>query len=1659
MGTAARVGCMGVLAEKYRPSEVERAARELWATRGWPRPDGVIGRSTAPVVRQYLGSLLPGDDPGLVAFRSVAADADARYLGLAGRRALGTLRRDFDGEEPTGALLQGLSVWTGGSAGSPVDTGDRHAGIETLLGRIAALGLVVTRDTSLRICPSCAQARTPERIIYQQEEGDAYLVRFPLPVTEGVVHALVWVDAPWRLLGASALLVNPTLPYVVARYRRRGVDERILTSRASLARLLEWLPGGEVEVMEEGNGTHWQGRAYQYPLRHEFPMGGELSPPSGTVLAVPDVTDSGTGIVPLVPGHGGTDAQIADRLGITGWPLVTPRGQLDFNLAHKYSGLDLTTANEFVARDLAENGALFARLRVRRGVPHCALCGTALVWAPGRAWCLEPTRLPAERRDLYRRLLPHDPPVGQVEVAAWPVSEPQTASPGPGVVSLLECPQCERLAPLSAGPECTCGNHRNPVARRLLPSIAGALGAWARFDPFPPGDSAWLYVNERRRAPAVVHHLAAMSGVSGAPNDVGLTLLPGVPEGGMPELVASLGADAVRAALVRGERREGSGPTFPDRCAQEARRLERFWSVARDTLDRCDAGMLATFAQPIAGSLGELETEDRALLARWERVRLAVLADYDHQAAGAAYRALARFMATDLEEYVARVRPRLDRSATTPTRRGALRTLHHVLRGITIDLAPVAPHIAEVVHGALVPGRTSLFETSVDPLDSAVLDESSMKAWDRWGSVERAIARFRRRVGLAPSTAIPAIVAVAPNDELAAHLRSDRSTVQRLARVTKFEAFGPGTPWTGRQRTLEPVLSEIQRAYPTEANQILHLLRRMPARKRGEAATGEELSVVIHGLSRRILPSMVQYTETLPERFVPIPWELGELYAELPAPQPVPKQVPPPVSPDAFRLLARVERALRRASATEGYRPGPVLVAVVDPLASELRASATVLASFLGVPEVRVVDPSAEVPGPKEVYGRTRTGVRWWAQLTGIPPRPRRSKHRALRPRMPRVRAGKSLGGILGGDVDYASDEEVTKVEQIRSLAQELDGVLGAPLLGPTKIATAWAAGFRSTDDFRAAPFERIERLRGFERPIADQLVRKLGGVVPPPAARPRRTLTALPPPSDGGPGLPEVRHYAEDSVPVPPPPFAGLSVERPAPSPPPGRLRTSPAATVPPVPAIKASMPVPPAPPSGLEEPPVEKVPYVAPPVDSPQDSAPDAMAVEPAPPPPAEPAVADSATFSAAPAAPQSPVPVPENALEPAAEVRPDDDPDTSAPGVPLTEDLPAPPSTEITAESPSPPVPLEAMAPPSIETAPEAPSPTASTPGPEDRPEPAPGVTESDRAAEANVSVEGIPAEPGAQRVDAPLPLDAPTTPEGPSDETVSPAPTPREVTPEPNLEAPPNVDPPDSPAASIDPTVPPEVVAEPPPSPPAEPSEAAVPPDATLAAEAPVPGPAEIDAPASTVEVPSSSQDEPVPEAEGGTDVTPAVPETVTVTEPPPSPPDLPSPPPEVLPVAPLPPPTPIGGISLIVAPSYLPAFSQFLEATAAGHRGLCVVRESPDRLRAHVGPRPVEIYWLTNLGRGLTLRPNDLEAYGAFLQKAVEQDRITAVFLEGIEYLTRVHGSERIIERLSAFHVQAQAHQARVWVYLHPDLLPAADLAQFTAAFGGAASAD
>ena len=977
---------------------------------------------------------------------------------------------------------------------------------------------------------------------------------------------------------------------------------------------------------------------------------------------------------------------------------MTPKGRFDVLLVHKYSGLELESATEFAERDLDEEGAIFARLQVRRGVPHCSRCGTALIWAPGRAWCLEPSRLPPDRVSIYRSLLPNDRPIERLEAVPWPVSEPQR-SDDPHAITLLECTSCDRLESTEDTAErCPCGGRRKPVRRRLLPAFDTAASAWAGVDPFPAADSVRLYVNERRRAPTLVHHIAAMSGVAGIPGEVRLSVLPTVPETDFAELLASRGADAVRCALVRAQASEGATATFPERALQEARRLAAFWSAARDVLGRVDGTALASYGQPIAGFLGELEPEDRALLARFESLRIQCLVDYDRSAPGLVHRRLFQFLENDLVTYLRWVGPRLSLEGTPPSKRAALRTLLHVVSSSTLILGPIAPHFAEAIHRALRRSRASLFEEAALGVDRSLLDEFRAKSWQRWVSIVRAVERTRRQLHMPPDELLPTIVLIVGDESTANELRAEAPVLGRLARVQKVEVGSPGAPWGGRRRELRPRESEIQRVYPSRATQLIHLLRRMPERKAADLTTAQGFTMVVSGQPTQIMSSMVEWIETVPEHFVPVAWSAGELYAELPVGR-VPSGIPPPpLSADGFQLVQRIAQRLRTRA--HGSRP-TVIVAAGGPLGSEIAGLSEAISKHLGLAELRVVASDAELPRTGRGFGRTKAGAPWSFHVAGLALSERPPKSHPARPRGARVRPVFAPGELAPIVTNYADDAIVAREAAIRSLGEELDQILGAPLLGPAKVGIAWDAGLQSVDAFREAPWITLAALPGFGTPIASALVTKFGGIVPP--LPPRIGRTAPEEVDDNGSGASlDPSRWTE--------PRARKRAPQPA------APATSPIVPPPPVEVLRAPEappslpPVTPEPVLPLEEPPTT--------VDR-EGAAPDATVPAPEATPSETPEPVELAEDSPPEIASTSPLPEisPEPNVEVAAEPEVPPTGETGAAENPPPEMAAPNPDDRAATETPLPPTEPAvaeewALTPPVVEAT-EAPAPTASPP----------------------------------------------------------------------------------------------------------------------------------------------------------------------------------------------------------------------------------------------------------------------------------------------------------------------------------------------------------
>ncbi|MCI4351727.1 MAG: DUF835 domain-containing protein, partial [Thermoplasmata archaeon] len=134
-----------------------------------------------------------------------------------------------------------------------------------------------------------------------------------------------------------------------------------------------------------------------------------------------------------------------------------------------------------------------------------------------------------------------------------------------------------------------------------------------------------------------------------------------------------------------------------------------------------------------------------------------------------------------------------------------------------------------------------------------------------------------------------------------------------------------------------------------------------------------------------------------------------------------------------------------------------------------------------------------------------------------------------------------------------------------------------------------------------------------------------------------------------------------------------------------------------------------------------------------------------------------------------------------------------------------------------------------------------------------------------------------------------------------------------------------------------------------------------------------------------------------------------------------------------------------GVAIFEGDSTDPVWNRFLDSTAAGHRGICLSREFPFRLRALLGPRNVEVIWLSNAGRDNAMRPGELGPIEERLRAAVRDLGVTAVYLESLEYLIRLHGPEKIQTYLVELDGLARQQRARIFVPVNPSLIDPAVL--------------
>jgi isoleucyl-tRNA synthetase len=215
---------------------------------------------------------------------------------------------------------------------------------------------------------------------YETVTDPSVYVRLPLtaPLLGHEADLLIWTTTPWTLVANTAVAVNPTVTYVLARSEKGTfvVAEPLLGAAL----------GAEAEVLATMPGTELAGLAYRRP----FDL---VDIPDAHIVVLADyvtVTD-GTGLVHQAPAFGAEDLAVGRANGLPVVNPVGPNGHFHDDVP-LVGGEFFKAADPILIRDLKERGLLFRSQRFEHPYPHCWRCHTPLMYYAQPSWYIRTTK-------------------------------------------------------------------------------------------------------------------------------------------------------------------------------------------------------------------------------------------------------------------------------------------------------------------------------------------------------------------------------------------------------------------------------------------------------------------------------------------------------------------------------------------------------------------------------------------------------------------------------------------------------------------------------------------------------------------------------------------------------------------------------------------------------------------------------------------------------------------------------------------------------------------------------------------------------------------------------------------------------------------------------------------------------------------------------------------------------------------------------------------------------------------------------------------------------------------------------------------------------------------------------------------------------------------
>ncbi|ODS40483.1 isoleucine--tRNA ligase [Candidatus Altiarchaeales archaeon WOR_SM1_SCG] len=192
---------------------------------------------------------------------------------------------------------------------------------------------------------------------------------------------LIWTTTPWTLPANAAIAVHPDYDYVKIK-----LGDEILILAEGLLGVIE-KTGREYKILNKFKGIELEGLRYEPMLNIPIQQGF-----SHRIVLAPELVtlEDGTGCVHIAPGHGVEDEAVGAKNNLQKLSPVNPSGKFT---TEPYMEIYVRDANKIIINDLKNSGNLLAEETVFHRYPHCWRCKTPLILRTTNQWFLAVSKI------------------------------------------------------------------------------------------------------------------------------------------------------------------------------------------------------------------------------------------------------------------------------------------------------------------------------------------------------------------------------------------------------------------------------------------------------------------------------------------------------------------------------------------------------------------------------------------------------------------------------------------------------------------------------------------------------------------------------------------------------------------------------------------------------------------------------------------------------------------------------------------------------------------------------------------------------------------------------------------------------------------------------------------------------------------------------------------------------------------------------------------------------------------------------------------------------------------------------------------------------------------------------------------------------------------